>query len=232
MAARGIVDELQDVVEKLGKIQNDQLGPLADEMSYTHGPQQAETFKSSVDQAIAGLLDQARSTKDAVNNAALVLSGEAASEMEPAQAELGGDMQDDMEADITADIAGGDESASGEAEEPLGQFEKRLIMKLASLLSEDKNYQAQLRNDINAYLVRLKANDIGTVGTDMLVDELTGMGYSVTPESLVDLLANSKYVSKVTVDTIDLGAPSGGKDREKDSEKVKDLAVKTAKKRI
>ena len=30
MAARGIVDELQDVVEKLGKIQNDQLGPLAD----------------------------------------------------------------------------------------------------------------------------------------------------------------------------------------------------------
>ena len=106
-------------------------------------------------------------------------------------------------------------------------------MKLASLLSEDKNYQAQLRNDRNAYLVRLKANDIGTVGTDMLVDELTGMGYSVTPESLVDLLANSKYVSKVTVDTIDLaGAPSGGKDREKDSEKVKDLAVKTAKKRI
>ena len=106
-------------------------------------------------------------------------------------------------------------------------------MKLASLLSEDKNYQAQLRNDINAYLVRLKANDIGTVGTDMLVDELTGMGYSVTPESLVDLLSNSKYVSKVTVDTIDLaGAPSGVKDREKDSEKVKDLAVKTAKKRI
>ena len=102
-------------------------------------------------------------------------------------------------------------------------------MKLTSLLSEDKNYQAQLRNDINAYLVRLKANDIGTVGTDMLVDELTGMGYSITPESLVDLLANSKYVSKVTVDTIDLaGAPSGGKDRDI----VKDLAVKTAKKTI
>ena len=36
MAARGIVDELQDVVEKLGKIQNDPLGPLADEMAYTH----------------------------------------------------------------------------------------------------------------------------------------------------------------------------------------------------
>ena len=107
-------------------------------------------------------------------------------------------------------------------------------MKVASLLNEDKNYQAQLRNDLNAYLVRLKANDIGTVGTDMLVDELTGMGYSVTPESLVDMLANSKYISKVTVDTIDLkGAPpSKGQDADKDKEKISKLAVKTAQKRI
>lgn len=106
-------------------------------------------------------------------------------------------------------------------------------MKISSLLSEDANYNAQMRNDINAYLVRLKANDIGTVGTDMMVDELTQMGYSVTPESLVDMLANSKYVSKVTVDTIDLaGAPSGKTDGEKDSETVKKLAIKTANKRI
>ena len=47
------------------------------------------------------------------------------------------------------------------------------------------------------------------------------------------MLANSKYVSKVTVDTIDLaGAPSGKTDGEKDSEKVKKLAIKTANKRI
>lgn len=107
-------------------------------------------------------------------------------------------------------------------------------MKVASLLNEDKNYQAQLRNDLNAYLVRLKANDIGSVGTDMMVDELTKMGYSVTPESLVDMLANSKYISKVTVDTIDLkGAPpSQGKDADKDREKISKLAVKTAQKRI
>tara|TARA_Y100000287_G_scaffold13362_1_gene9689 strand:+ start:750 stop:1076 length:327 start_codon:yes stop_codon:yes gene_type:complete len=107
-------------------------------------------------------------------------------------------------------------------------------MKVASLLNEDKNYQAQLRNDLNAYLVRLKANDIGSVGTDMMVDELTKMGYSVTPESLVDMLANSKYISKVTVDTINLkGAPpSQGKDADKDKEKISKLAVKTAQKRI
>jgi hypothetical protein len=107
-------------------------------------------------------------------------------------------------------------------------------MKLPSLLNEDKNYQAQLRNDLNAYLVRLKANDIGTIGTDMMVDELNDMGYSVTPESLVDMLANSKYISKVTLDTIDLkGAPSAqGQDADKDKEKVSKLAIKTAQRRI
>ena len=53
-------------------------------MAYTHGREQAETFKSSVDPAIAGLLDSARSTKDAVNNAALVFQvKQSAGDMEP-----------------------------------------------------------------------------------------------------------------------------------------------------
>lgn len=127
MAARGIVDELQDIIEKLGKIQNDQLGPLADQMAYSHGADQSTTFKSSVDEAISGLLDNARSAKDAVNNAVLVLSGEqpATDTMAPSEEEIGGDMGDDfegdVEADIDTDVVGGDEAMSGPAEEPLGR---------------------------------------------------------------------------------------------------------------
>ena len=45
-------------------------------------------------------------------------------DMEPATAEVGGDMQDDMEDDIAADIAGGDEASSGEVDEPLGPIRK------------------------------------------------------------------------------------------------------------
>ena len=122
MAARGIVDELQDVIEKLGKIQNDQIGPLADEMAYSHGPDQAATFKDSVDDAINGLLGQARSAKDEVADATLVLSGEKAAD-DMSDVELGGDMGSDFEDDITAEI-GGDESASGEEENPLGREER------------------------------------------------------------------------------------------------------------
>jgi hypothetical protein len=127
MAARGIVDELQDIIEKLGKIQNDQLGPLADQMAYSHGADQSTTFKSSVDEAISGLLDNARSAKDAVNNAVLVLSGEqpATDTMAPSSEDIGGDMaddfEDDIEADIDTDVVGGDEAMSGPKEEPLGR---------------------------------------------------------------------------------------------------------------
>jgi len=122
MAARGIVDELQDVIEKLGKIQNDQIGPLSDEMAYSHGPDQAATFKDSVDDAINGLLGQARSAKDAVADATLVLSGEKIAD-DMSDVELGGDMGADLEDDLTADI-GGDESASGEEDNPLGREER------------------------------------------------------------------------------------------------------------
>ncbi len=77
-------------------------------------------------------------------------------------------------------------------------------MNFAKLLQEKANYDAQLMGDINAYLISLKANDIPSVEMDMMVRELNGMGYSVNAESMVDLLSNSNYISKVTTDTIDL----------------------------
>jgi len=91
-------------------------------MAYSHGPDQAATFKGSVDDAINGLLGQARSAKDAVQDATLVLSGEKSSD-DMGDVELGGDMGDDFVDDITAEI-GGDESASGEESNPLGREER------------------------------------------------------------------------------------------------------------
>lgn len=107
-------------------------------------------------------------------------------------------------------------------------------MKLRELLSESDNYMGQLNNDLNAYLVRLKANDITSIGTDILVRELEDLNYSITPEALVDLLADNKYVQTVTVDTVELvGAPpAAGQGAEDNAEKVEKSAVKTAQKKI
>ena len=104
-------------------------------------------------------------------------------------------------------------------------------MNFAKLLQEKANYDAQLMGDINAYLISLKANDIPSMSMDMMVRELNGMGYSVSPESMVDLLSNSKYISKVTVDTIELDSKYNKSDKA-DKDSVRKLAVNTAKKKV
>ncbi len=124
MAARGMVDELQDMIEKLGKLQNDQLGPLTDEMVYSHGADRAASFKDTVNDAVAGLLGQARATKDTVNDAVLVLSGETPADDMSSGDVIGDDMQDDFEDDVEVDFAAGDESASGPDDEPLGRAKR------------------------------------------------------------------------------------------------------------
>ena len=104
-------------------------------------------------------------------------------------------------------------------------------MKISALLQEKANYDAQLMGDINAYLISLKANDIPSVTMDMMVRELNGMGYTVSPESMVDLLANSKLITKVTTDTIELDNRYSNNDKA-DKDSVRKLAVKTAKNKV
>jgi len=106
-------------------------------------------------------------------------------------------------------------------------------MKISTLLNEDTNAHVQLINDVNSYLVRLKANGIMTIDTNILVGELNDMGHNVTPESLVDLMKKSKYTSSVTVDSIELvGAPAEQGKKNNDREVVKRLANNATDKRI
>jgi len=127
IAAKSLVDELQDMIEQLGKMQNDELGAVVDQMSYQYGADKASAFNQAVASQLETLLASAKTAKEAVNNEVLVLTGEAPaqSDMAPADSDLG-TMDDDGE-DLEApadDLTGGDDSASGPEENPLGRAEK------------------------------------------------------------------------------------------------------------
>ena len=127
IAAKSLVDELQDMIEQLGKMQNDELGAVVDQMSYQYGADKAAAFNQAVASQLETLLASIKTAKEAVNNEVLVLTGEAPapSEMGPADSDLGS-MDDDGE-DLEApadDLTGGDDSASGPEENPLGRAEK------------------------------------------------------------------------------------------------------------
>lgn len=76
LAAKDMVDSLQDMVEKVSKMQVEQLPALIDTIRDQMGPQNADQFKNSMSQLLtdlSGTLAQARETAD---NSARQLAGE------------------------------------------------------------------------------------------------------------------------------------------------------------
>lgn len=127
IAAKSLVDELQDMIEQMGKMQNDELGAVVDQMSYQYGADKAASFNQAVASQLETLLASIKTAKEAVNNEVLVLTGEAPapSEMGPADSDLGTMDDEGEDLEVPADdLTGGDDSASGPEEDPLGRAKK------------------------------------------------------------------------------------------------------------
>lgn len=127
LAAKDIVDSLQDMVEKISKMQVEQLPALIDTIRDQMGAQNADQFKNSMGQLLidlAGTLSQARETAD---NSARQLAGEEVGGMS-----MGGSMPlpggpgampgSDMDMDSIDTFAASDAASGGT--EPVGR-EKR-----------------------------------------------------------------------------------------------------------
>jgi uncharacterized protein involved in tolerance to divalent cations len=69
MAARDMVDTIQDLVEKIGKMQNEQLPALVSAMKDEIGIDQANQFNSTAMAAMATIMDAANGARDTLDNA-------------------------------------------------------------------------------------------------------------------------------------------------------------------
>lgn len=76
LAAKDILDSVQDTIEKVGKIQNEQLPQLLDSIRDQLGADQADAFKSSVGTTLETLMGQLQAAREGVDNGVRVLSGE------------------------------------------------------------------------------------------------------------------------------------------------------------
>lgn len=126
LAAKDMVDSLQDMVEKVSKMQVEQLPALIDTIRDQMGPQNAEQFKSSMGQLLtdlSGTLAQARETAD---TSARQLAGEevAGGAMPGAMPLPGGPAaMPDSDVDMELDTFAATDAAAG-GTEPVGR-EKR-----------------------------------------------------------------------------------------------------------
>jgi len=76
LAAKDMVDSIQDMLEKVSKMQVEQMPALIDTIRDQIGNEQADAFKNSVGQLLAGMLDQMTQAREQADSASRQLAGE------------------------------------------------------------------------------------------------------------------------------------------------------------
>ena len=87
VAARGMVDEIQKMVEKISAMVNEELPPLMDTIRDRVGDEQAQAFGAAATQTLTPLLDAVKAAREGMDGAARTVAGEA-----PAPMATGGEL--------------------------------------------------------------------------------------------------------------------------------------------
>lgn len=130
LAAKDIVDSVQDMLEKISKVQNEQIPALVDTIRDQIGSDQAEAFKSAISPMLSDLYTALSSAREGSDTAVRVLSGEqvAPTDMSMggdefgADQDLGGAPESDFDSELGAEADGFDATdAAVGGEEELGR---------------------------------------------------------------------------------------------------------------
>lgn len=76
LAAKDMVDSIQDMLEKVSKMQVEQMPALIDTIRDQIGNDQADSFKNSVGQLLSGMVDQLTQAREQADGAARSLAGD------------------------------------------------------------------------------------------------------------------------------------------------------------
>ena len=123
MAARALSNDIQDHIERIGRMANEDIPSIADSMAHEFGAQKAADFKGQMEGLLSTLLDANKVSKEGVDALIGTMTGEESAAPMPAEDPLAGDMMEPAMDEPVDDFAGADAEA-GPEEEPLGRAEK------------------------------------------------------------------------------------------------------------
>ena len=126
MAVRALADDIQDQVERVGRMVNEDLPAIADQMMSEMGATQASQFKDSMEGILSAHLETTKASKDSIDGLIGGLTGEGSV---GSLGDLAEPNMDDMPVDLgneepsIDDLAVDDNvpAAAGPEEEPLGR---------------------------------------------------------------------------------------------------------------
>ncbi len=118
LAAKDMVDSIQDMLEEVSKMQNEQMPALLDTIRDQIGMEQADAFKAAVEPLLANMVQQLGSARSTADDAARALAGEQVAQpmdMGTGAAPVPGQLPvDDMSSDIDTDEFAATDAAAGE----------------------------------------------------------------------------------------------------------------------
>ncbi len=156
MAAKGFAQELQEMVEKIGRLQNEDLPPVTDQMRETYGMESASAFQTQIYGSLQSVMDSLYTAKGQVDDA---VANMASTGQVTAQVDMDKDINIDVEKDITVDpmdaemdadldnlegeLDAEDEFGAADGEEPLGRAMKteslqRKVVEMKRLVEKAK----------------------------------------------------------------------------------------------
>lgn len=120
LAAKDMVDSIQDMLEDVSKMQNEQMPALIDTIRDQIGMEQADQFKNSVGTLLANMVDQLGQARETADQAARALAGEQMTQpmgmgMAPPAGSMAGQMPS---ADLGGDMGTDQFAATGAAAGP------------------------------------------------------------------------------------------------------------------
>lgn len=156
MAAKGFAQELQEMVEKIGRLQNEDLPPVTDQMRETYGMESASAFQTQIYGALQSVMDSLYTAKGQVDDA---VANMAATGQVSAEVDMDKDISidkdismstdgmdadlDNIDADLDVDLEMDDEFGAEDGEEPLGRAMKteslqRKVVEMKKLVEKAK----------------------------------------------------------------------------------------------
>jgi len=127
MAVRALADDIQDHVERLGRMVNEDIPAIADQMIHEFGADKSAQFKASAEETLSSALESAKAAKEGVNQLVGSITGEdmglmGGDDMGSIEDPLGADSPiDDMEDMPEPEMDINEPAAAGPEEEPLGR---------------------------------------------------------------------------------------------------------------
>lgn len=127
MAVRALADDLQSQIERIGRMINEDIPAIADQMRSEMGATQAQSFVDSVTSVLSSHLESTRSAKSSIDQTVGGMTGEGGMEAGLGGDNIGGGLPDADPLDAEFDDMGDDEmdtnmpSAAGPEDEPLGR---------------------------------------------------------------------------------------------------------------